>query len=185
MRELMVEDVVLQSTFPMLLPAGASCGLQFDLWPTQTNRQSDGGPLGPLDAEEDARGEDRLLTKRCIKWQWKNACLRVKRQRSKVSSSSQFSILCSSTGGSPDRRRQRGNLLILRRCDECRMIGELAKRISICSKQSARKPAPKNKWESTMAPTEVSTATNPLVTGCPQQGKPAPNVQTEIRNTTR
>ena len=41
----MVEDVLLQSIFPELLPAAASGGLlAFDWWPTQTNRQ--GGPLG-------------------------------------------------------------------------------------------------------------------------------------------
>ena len=46
MRELMVvEDVLLQSMFPELLPAGASGGpLPFAWWPTQTNRQGDGGP---------------------------------------------------------------------------------------------------------------------------------------------
>ena len=49
MRKLVVlEDVVLKSAFPELLPAGASGGPQpLDWWPTQTNRQGDGGPLGP------------------------------------------------------------------------------------------------------------------------------------------
>ena len=48
-RELMVvEDVLLKSTFPVLLTAGASRGPPpLDWWPTQTNRQGDGGPLGP------------------------------------------------------------------------------------------------------------------------------------------
>ena len=73
MRELFVEDVLLQSTFPELLPSGA-------------NKQGNGGPLDPLvseeDAEEDARSTDeegRLLTKRCIERQWQNTCFRVKR----------------------------------------------------------------------------------------------------------
>ena len=49
MRELMVvEDVVVESTFPQLLPAGAFGGPPpLDWWPIQTNRQGDGGPLGP------------------------------------------------------------------------------------------------------------------------------------------
>ena len=41
---------------------------------------------------------------------------------------------------------------------------ELAQRISNYSKQSAGRPAPKDKSETTMAPTAVSTATNPLLT---------------------
>ena len=45
---MVVEDVLLKSIFAQLLPAGASGGpLPFDWWPTQTNRQGDGGPLGP------------------------------------------------------------------------------------------------------------------------------------------
>ena len=49
MRKLVVlEDVVLKSAFPELLPAGASAGPPpLDWWPTQTNRQGDGGALGP------------------------------------------------------------------------------------------------------------------------------------------
>ena len=47
---------------------------------------------------------------------------------------------------------------------------ELAKRISICSEQSAGKPASKNNSEPTMALAAVSTATNPLVTDSPEQG---------------
>ena len=49
MRKLVVlEDVVLKSAFPVLLPAGASGGPPpLDWWPTQTNRQGDGGALGP------------------------------------------------------------------------------------------------------------------------------------------
>ena len=48
LREVMVaEDVLLQSTFPVL-PAGASSGPPpFDWWPTQTSRKGDGDPLGP------------------------------------------------------------------------------------------------------------------------------------------
>ena len=49
MRKLVVlGDVVLKSSFPELLPAGASDGPPpLDWWPTQTNRQGDGGALGP------------------------------------------------------------------------------------------------------------------------------------------
>ena len=43
-----LEDVVLQGSFPELLPAGASGEPPPHDWkPTQTNRQGDGGPLGP------------------------------------------------------------------------------------------------------------------------------------------
>ena len=46
---MVLEDVVLKSAFPELLSAGASGGPPpLDWWPTQTNRQGDGGPLGPL-----------------------------------------------------------------------------------------------------------------------------------------
>ena len=39
---------LLESTFPVLLPAGVSGGPPpLVWWPTQTNRQGDGGPLGP------------------------------------------------------------------------------------------------------------------------------------------
>ena len=49
MRKLVVlEDVVLKSAFPELLPTGASDGPPpLDWWPTQTNRQGEGGALGP------------------------------------------------------------------------------------------------------------------------------------------
>ena len=74
----MVEDVLLKSTFPELLPAGASSGPQaVDWWPTETNRQGNGGPL----SEEESRStqdEERLLTKRCIERQWKNTSLEKK-----------------------------------------------------------------------------------------------------------
>ena len=47
-----LEDVVLQSIFPELVPAGASGRPPpLDWWPTQTNRQGDGGALGPHDVE--------------------------------------------------------------------------------------------------------------------------------------
>ena len=77
MRELMVvKDVLLQSTFPELLPAGASSGpLPFFWWPTETNREGNGRSSS---SEDDARStdeEDRLLTKRCIKVLWKNTSL--------------------------------------------------------------------------------------------------------------
>ena len=44
-----VEDVVLKSAFPELLPAGPTARLLRVpvWWPTQTNRQGDGGALGP------------------------------------------------------------------------------------------------------------------------------------------
>ena len=83
MRELMVvEDVLLESMFPELLPAGASSGpLPFDkAMAARSTRTSS--------SEEDAKStdeEDRLLAKRCIEWQWKdasleqNTSLRVKR----------------------------------------------------------------------------------------------------------
>ena len=50
MRKLMVvEDVVLKSAFPELLPAGPTARLLRVpvWWSTQTNRQGDGGALGP------------------------------------------------------------------------------------------------------------------------------------------
>ena len=49
MRKLVVvEDVLLKSTFPELLLAGPTARLRVPVWwPTQTNRQGDGGPLGP------------------------------------------------------------------------------------------------------------------------------------------
>ena len=52
MRELLVvEDVLLKSTFPQLLPAGEPGGPPpLGWWPAQTNRQGD-GPLGPHDIE--------------------------------------------------------------------------------------------------------------------------------------
>ena len=57
MRELMVvEDVLLQSMFPELLPTGTSGGPPPPVWwPTQTNRQSDGGKLGPHVIERGGR----------------------------------------------------------------------------------------------------------------------------------
>ena len=61
-RELVVmEEVLLQSMFPELLPAGASGGLlPFDWWPTQAKRQGNGGPLGP---RHRARIPDQLTKK--------------------------------------------------------------------------------------------------------------------------
>ena len=50
LRELVVvHDVLLQGSFPELLPAGPAAGrLRVPVWwPTQANRQGDGGPLGP------------------------------------------------------------------------------------------------------------------------------------------
>ena len=49
LRELVVvQDVLLQSAFPELLPAGPTARLRVPVWwPTQTNRQGGGGPLGP------------------------------------------------------------------------------------------------------------------------------------------
>ena len=47
---------------------------------------------------------------------------------------------------------------------------ELAERISNYSEQSAGRLAPKDKSETTMAPTAVSAATNPLLTNSPEQG---------------
>ena len=48
-RELVVlENVLLKSAFPELLSAGPAARLRVPVWwPTQTNRQGDGGPLGP------------------------------------------------------------------------------------------------------------------------------------------
>ena len=84
MRKLVVlEDVVLKSASPVLLPAGASGRPPSNVWwPTQTNRQGDGGPLGPLVVEQggvqSTDEDERLLTKRqalhCGKqlvWEWK------------------------------------------------------------------------------------------------------------------
>ena len=44
-----VHDVLLQGAFPELLSAGAAAArLRVPVWwPTQVNRQRDGGPLGP------------------------------------------------------------------------------------------------------------------------------------------
>ena len=43
-----VHYVVLQGAFPELLPAGPTARLRVPFWwPTQTNRQGDGGALGP------------------------------------------------------------------------------------------------------------------------------------------
>ena len=43
---MVVEDVLLESTFPELLPAGPTARFRMPVWwPTQTNRQGDGGPL--------------------------------------------------------------------------------------------------------------------------------------------
>ena len=49
LRELVaVQDVLLQSTFPEMLPAGPTKRLRVRVWcPTQINRQGNGGPLGP------------------------------------------------------------------------------------------------------------------------------------------
>ena len=66
---MVVEDVLLKSTVPQLLPAGASGGPPpLGWWPTQTNRQGDGGPLNPrvIEKEEESRStdeEERLLMK--------------------------------------------------------------------------------------------------------------------------
>ena len=85
MRKLVVlEDVVLKSAFPELLPAGASDGPPLDWWPTQTNKHGDGGALGPHASEEASRlsdDEERLLTKRSMANTslGKNTCLGVER----------------------------------------------------------------------------------------------------------
>ena len=44
-----LEDVLLKSSFPELLPAGSTAGkLRVPVWwPTQANRQGDGGALDP------------------------------------------------------------------------------------------------------------------------------------------
>ena len=44
---MVVNDVLLQRTFPLVLPTGPTARPRMpDWWPTQTNRQG-GGPLGP------------------------------------------------------------------------------------------------------------------------------------------
>ena len=78
MRELMVvEEVLLENTFPVLLPVGASGGpLPFtggQLRPT--NRAVAARSARTSSREEESRStdeEERLLTKRCIEEQWKN-----------------------------------------------------------------------------------------------------------------
>ena len=89
----MVEDVLLQSTFPALLHAGRPsdfpCLSGGQHRPTDRAMAASSARMSSSeqDAEEDARStdeEDRLLTKRCIKRKWKNTslkntCLRVKR----------------------------------------------------------------------------------------------------------
>ena len=83
--------VLLESTFPQLLPAGASggppplvCGGQL----RPTDKAMAASSVRTSSSEEDSGStdeEDGLLTKRCIKRQWKitsleqNTCLRVKR----------------------------------------------------------------------------------------------------------
>ena len=70
--------MVLKSAFPELLPAGPTARLLRVpvWWPTHTNRQGDGGPLGRTSSrEEESRStddEERLLTKRSIEWQMAN-----------------------------------------------------------------------------------------------------------------
>ena len=80
MRELMVvEDVLLESTFLELLPSeGSSCRLiGGQLKPTDKAMATHSARTSSSeeDAEEESRStdeEDRLLTKRCIERQWKN-----------------------------------------------------------------------------------------------------------------
>ena len=86
---MVVEDVLLKSTFPQLLPAGAV---------RATAAASPGGQLRPTDramaarsartssSEEESSSTDEeecLLTKRCIETQWKkhlgNTCFRAER----------------------------------------------------------------------------------------------------------
>ena len=82
-------------------PAGASRGPPPpDWWPTQTNRQGDGGPLGPA-RHRARRSPDQptrmsaLLTKRCIEGQWKNTWKHFfEREKASVRRDSQCSTYC-------------------------------------------------------------------------------------------
>ena len=70
-----LEDVVLQSIFPELLPTGASGG---QLRPT--NRAMAARWARTSSSEETSRStddEERLLTKRSIEGQWKNTSLKT------------------------------------------------------------------------------------------------------------
>ena len=58
LRELVVvQDVLLQGTFPELLPAGPTARPRVPVWSTQTNRQGD----GPLDPHVVKRGSCKVL----------------------------------------------------------------------------------------------------------------------------
>ena len=70
---MVVQDVVLHGSLPLLLPAGATGGPPPPVWrPTQTNRQGEAArSVRTSSREEDSRSTDeegRLLTKRCIGW---------------------------------------------------------------------------------------------------------------------
>ena len=87
-----VEDVVLKSAFPELMPGGPTARLLRVpvWWPTQTNRHGDGGPQARTSSrEEESRSpddEERLLTKRFIEWHRANNCetlCEVKRLKTK------------------------------------------------------------------------------------------------------
>ena len=90
---LVVEDVVLKSAFPELMPAGPTARLLRVpvWWPTRTNRQGDCGPQARTSSrEEEPRSpddEERLLTKRSIEWHRANNCetLCEKKAENKIS----------------------------------------------------------------------------------------------------
>ena len=60
--QVVVEDVLLKSAFPELLPAGPTARLRVAVWwPTQTNRQGDGARSARTSSSE---AESRLSTRK-------------------------------------------------------------------------------------------------------------------------
>ena len=103
-----VHDVLLKSSFPELLPAGSTARLLRVpvWWPTQANRQGDGGALGPARPSSEAESrstddEERLLTKRSIEWHRANSWGNTPR--------SSFLLPPSPSSSSFQRTKKRGN----------------------------------------------------------------------------
>ena len=116
LREVMVaEDVLLQSTFPVL-PAGASSGPPpFDWWPTQTSRKGDGDPLGPHVIERggiqsNSRGRslaDEALHREAVeKHLFESEKTSVRRDQSELNQSITTSFLPAKTNLSHDSQRR-------------------------------------------------------------------------------
>ena len=103
-RKLMVvEDVLLKSTFAELLPAGASARPPpLVWWPTETNRQGDGGPLGPHVVEQGGiqinRGgrapADQALHRQAMEKHFAGTKYLFESVKASVRGNSQFSTHC-------------------------------------------------------------------------------------------